>query len=242
MTSAREALEELLELLWTAEEDGLSPVPRAQLPMEMRCFTPSPIEFGEQDWQAAVDQAIAKGWVTVAAPGRVALSAEGKTQAAPIVRRHRLTESLLAGVLHVSDPSVESTACQAEHILNEEVTDAVCIFLGHPPVCPHQRAIPRGHCCDRALPPTEPLIVPIAQLSDGEEGRIAFIHTRRPRHVQRLSLAGLVPGTRVRLRRSRPMLVMEVGQSEFALDRESGEEIYVRRQPQSSGGARPSAP
>jgi DtxR family Mn-dependent transcriptional regulator len=211
------------------EEEGLKTADRGALPTELRCFRPFPIEPSQQSLQDTVEAGILEGWVTAQDSKRIVLSNKGRAEAKSIVRRHRLTESLLAGVLHVSDASVESTACQAEHILNEEVTEAVCSFLGHPPVCPHQRAIPRGSCCQRSAVLRGPLLVPLSRFAEGEEGRIAFIHTRRWQYVRQLSLVGLIPGARIRVQRLRPALVIEVGQTEFALDKQAADEIFVRR-------------
>jgi DtxR family transcriptional regulator, Mn-dependent transcriptional regulator len=230
MDSTRESQEELLELLWTAAEDRLTPLDRDRLPESLRCFLPQPLSDGGGNLADAVDGAIAKGWVEAdPSSGRIQLSPEGRVRAEPIVRGHRLTESLLAGVLDVSEDAMESTACQMEHILSAEVMDAVCAFLGHPPVCPHDRMIPRGACCRQAPEALAPLIVPLAQLAAGEEGRVAFIHTERHDYRQRMSLLGLVPGQPLKLKQRLPTLVVEIGHTELALDREAGHEIFVRR-------------
>lgn len=226
---ARESLEELLELLWTAAEDGLTPLDRGQLPASLRCFVPHPIDAEGGDVQASIEEAIGRGLLDVSAGGRIQLSALGRTQAEPVIRRHRLAENLLAGVLELSEGDMESTACQMEHILSAEVTDAVCAFLGHPPACPHDRLIPRGPCCAASRNQVEPLIIPAAQLAVGDAGRVAFIHTRRPQYRRRLSQMGLVPGTIIRIRQRRPTLVLQVGHTDLALDRQAGEEIFVRR-------------
>ena len=229
MGKHREAVEELLELLWTADEDGLLPLDRQELPQSLRCFLPHPIDGRGADLQATIDAAIRGRLVDVVSGVCLQLSAAGRTAAEPIVRRHRLTESLLAGVLDVSDASVEATACQMEHILNAEVTDAVCAFLGHPPVCPHGRVIPRGSCCLAATAVVAPIILPLHQLAIGEEGAVAFIHTARQQYRERLSLFGLMPGRHLRVRQARPTLVIALGETELALDREAGREIYIRR-------------
>jgi DtxR family Mn-dependent transcriptional regulator len=39
-------------------------------------------------------------------------------------------------------------ACRMEHIIDPEVTDSICSFLGHPRRCPHGKSIPTGDCCD----------------------------------------------------------------------------------------------
>lgn len=229
MNTAHEAVEELLELLWTAGEDGLLPLDRKALPDSLRCFLPHPIDSDGIDLQQTIDAAIQQGLVDVVSGARLQLSAAGRAAAEPVVRRHRLTESLLAGVLEVSEASVESTACQMEHILNSEVTDAVCTFLGHPPVCPHGRAVPRGACCAGASTVVPSIVVPLRQLAAGEEGAVAFIHTTRQQYRERLSLFGVMPGRRVRVRQTRPTLVIALGETDLALDREAGREIYIRR-------------
>ena len=160
---------------------------------------------------------------------RIQLSPTGTRHAQEVVRRHRLTEVLLHNLLDVSEASMESTACQVEHILNAEVTEAVCIFLGHPPSCPHGRAIPRGACCEASLKPSEPLIAPLTRLALGEEATVAFLHTKRHAYLQRLSALGVAPGARVRLRQTQPALVVQIGETELALDSQAGQEIFVRR-------------
>jgi DtxR family Mn-dependent transcriptional regulator len=228
MSITREQQEELLELCWTAAEDGISPLDRDRLPAQLVCFLPHPIEPAGQNEQGAIDGLLAEGLLS-ADGRRVELSASGRQAAREIVRRHRLTEVLLHSVLNVSDASVEATACQVEHILNAEVTDAVCAFLGHPPSCPHGRAIPSGACCARAEAIVEPLIVPLGRLAVGEQASIALIHSARPGYLQRLSAFGVAPGRHIRLRQTRPALVIQIGETELGLDQQAAREIFVRR-------------
>lgn len=231
MNIHREHIEELLELCWTAAEDRLIPLDRHQLPAQLLCFLPHPIEPNGALQEETIDQMIQQGLLLVEG-SRIELSAEGLRQAQAIVRRHRLTEVLLHNVLDVSEASMESTACQVEHILNPEVTDAVCTFLGHPPTCPHGRAIPRDRCCETSRALVEPLIVPLARLGIGEEATVAFLHTKRHAYLQRLSVLGLTSGRLLRLRQTQPALVVQIGETELALDPQAGQEIFVRRFPQ----------
>ena len=224
----REQIEELLELFWTAAEDRLTPLDRDHLPSELVCFLPHPIEPNGESQQETVEEMVRRGLLLVDGR-RIDLSPIGYHQAKEVVRRHRLTDVLLHNVLAVSEESMESTACQVEHILNPEVTDAVCTFLGHPPSCPHGRAIPHGPCCDISVDTVEPLIVPLARLGMSEEATVAFIHTTRHGYLQRLSAFGLVPGRRIQLRQLDPALVVQVGETELALDSQAGQEVFVRR-------------
>jgi DtxR family Mn-dependent transcriptional regulator len=229
MTARREDREEFLELCWTAAEDGLPWVNRDHLPEQLTCFLPHLVE-GDGFGPGVVDALLAERLLE-AGGRRVRLTDAGRRQAADIVRRHRLTEVLLHNVLAVSEQSVESTACQVEHILNPEVTEAVCAFLGHPPSCPHGLGIPRGRCCEQEPVHLQPLIAALADLAVGESATVAFIHSRRHAYLQRLSALGVVPGCRIRLRQRHPALVLQVGETELALDHEAGREIFIRRMP-----------
>ena len=232
MSVHREHIEELLELCWTAAEDGLIPLDRDRLPTQLVCFLPHPIEPNGDRQQETIQAMIQQGLLLADARG-IQLSPTGTLKAHEVVRRHRLTEVLLSSVLEVSEESVESTACQVEHILNPEVTEAVCTFLGHPPSCPHGRAIPKGRCCEASRATVEPLIVPLARLAIGENATIAFVHTTRHAYLQRLSALGLVPGRPIRLRQTHPALVVQVQETELALDQRAGQEMFVRRLPRS---------
>lgn len=233
MSIHREHIEELLELCWTAAEDGLVPLDRRQLPTQLLCFLPHPIEPNGDAQQDTIDSMVQQG-LLLAESGGIRLSATGALKAQEVVRRHRLTEVLLHTLLDVSEESIESTACQVEHILNAEVTEAVCTFLGHPPSCPHGRAIPRGPCCKASLAILVPLIAPLSSLTIGEQATVAFIHTKRHAYLQRLSALGLAPGRPIRLRQTQPALVVQIGQTELALDSQAGQEIFVKRNSQGS--------
>jgi putative ABC transport system ATP-binding protein len=77
-----------------------------------------------------------------------AFTPRGRERARDLVRRRRLAEVLFSSTLRVPDERVESTACRMEHIIDPEVTDSICAFLGHPRRCPHGKPIPFGDCCE----------------------------------------------------------------------------------------------
>jgi DtxR family transcriptional regulator, Mn-dependent transcriptional regulator len=72
----------------------------------------------------------------------------GRSQARDLVRRRRLAEVLFSSAMRLPEPEVELAACRMEHIIDPEVTNSICSFLGHPRTCPHGRPIPQGNCCD----------------------------------------------------------------------------------------------
>lgn len=163
--------------------------------------------------------------------GSVTLTTPGETIARSVVRRHRLAEMLFSQVLSLGEEISEETACQVEHILSPEVTDSVCSFLGHPPLCPHGKPIPRGDCCDLFTREMQPLIMPLIDLRPGASGKVAFIRSLTSRRLDKVGTLGLVPGAVLRLTQRRPAVVVEIGHTTLALDREIADTVYVRPLP-----------
>ena len=159
----------------------------------------------------------------------VSLTPAGGELARSIVRRHRLAEMLFSQVFALSEDISNSTACEVEHILSEGVTDSVCAFLGHPPLCPHGKSIPPGKCCDVFKQDLQPLVVRMMDLRVGETGKVVFIKPLTHGRLDRIGTLGLIPGAVLRLKQKRPTVVLDIGQTTVAIDREIADEVYVRR-------------
>lgn len=161
---------------------------------------------------------------------RIHFTQEGEERARSIVRRHRLAERLFSLVLvDLREEQIESTACRVEHILDPEVTENICTFLGHPPVCPHGKPIPSGPCCTKAKRPMKPLVIPLTDLGIGEKAKVIFLTSKYHSRLDQLTVMGLTPGSIVRLHQRYPSFVVEVGETTLALDSDISGEIYVRR-------------
>lgn len=159
---------------------------------------------------------------------RVRLTDEGERRARSVVRRHRLAERLFRDLLDVSEGTMESHACEFEHILSPEATDSVCTLLGHPPTCPHGKAIPSGDCCGTFQRTVRPLVTGLEHFELGAAGRIVFIAPKFHDRMDRLAALGVIPGSVLRLRQRAPSYVIEVGETTIALDPEIAGEIYVK--------------
>jgi DtxR family Mn-dependent transcriptional regulator len=157
------------------------------------------------------------------------LTERGDEIARTVVRRNRLAERLLADLFDLRGEVMEQGACAFEHALSAEVTKSVCAFLGHPPLCPHQKPIPKGECCAASAREIRPLVTPLPDLDIGHTGRIVFIAPRFVDRLNRLSALGVIAGSTVRLRQRRPACVIEFGETSLALDPEIAREIFVRR-------------
>ncbi|MDP3025861.1 MAG: metal-dependent transcriptional regulator [candidate division Zixibacteria bacterium] len=176
----------------------------------------------------ALDEAIAQKLVEKDG-NKIEFTPNGENQAKEIIRRHRLAERLFSEVFGLKEDDYESTACSFEHILEPEVTESICTFLGHPPTCPHGKPIPKGPCCLKNHKEMKPLVVPLTELGLGEKGGIVFITPKYHSRLDRLNVLGVCPGQVLRLHQKSPSFVIKVDETEIAIDKEIAKEIYVKR-------------
>ncbi len=207
--------DEILELLWTLREEG-----RATRSELLRSTTEaSPEQLLEE---------IHAGGLVDASRDEILLTKSGEDRARGIIRRHRLAEVLLQNLFELDNTQLEHSACQFEHILSEPVVESVCTFLGHPPVCPHGRSIPRGECCNRIRTEIRPLVMRLTEASLGTTVRIVFMTPKSKKRLEKLSALGIVPGSRLRILQRTPSYVLQIGQTTVAVDRDITDEIYVK--------------
>ncbi len=208
-------IEEMLELVWTEKETG----PAGRSDLLAKLDDPDP---------EGVLHELERRRLVVVRGDEVEFLPAGHDLASQVIRRHRLAEVLLGEVLEVGETKTEATACRFEHMLDRDVTDRVCTFLGHPPKCPHGKPIPRGRCCDLYSSTVKPLVFPLADLALGARARIVYVNPRSHARLDRLSSLGVVPGCILRLHQKRPSFVVEVEETTLALDPEISREIYVK--------------
>ncbi|HTT69844.1 MAG TPA: metal-dependent transcriptional regulator [Anaeromyxobacteraceae bacterium] len=212
-------VEELLETIFTEREQGRDDPGAVVAHAAPHAGAPGPEELRElhEIGLARLDGS------------RLELTAEGERRARDLVRRHRLAERLLRDVLQLSETATESQACELEHILSPEATDSVCTLLGHPPTCPHGKAIPPGPCCSALPQSVRPIVTGLPASELGSLARIVFIAPRFHDRMDRLAALGVIPGSEIRLHQRSPSYVIEVGETTIALDPEIAREIYVKR-------------
>ena len=210
-----ETIDEILELAWILEEEGNNSAETLAARAGVGC-------------EDRLDTARTAHLIDIR-DGQFILPPEGRARAKEIIRRHRLTEVLLMQVLEMEEPQVEWDACRFEHILSQEATESVCTLLGHPPTCPHGKPIPRGACCERFRKELTPLVTPIAELNPGDEARIVFITPRSHALLDRLASLGIVPGSRIRLHQKRPTCVIQIGETDIAIDAEVARQVFVKQ-------------
>jgi DtxR family Mn-dependent transcriptional regulator len=211
-----ERIDELLELIWTLREKGVSDLNHL-------------LETTQDIEARSILRKMIKDDLFQIDDNRMILKERGEEKAREIIRRHRLTERLLHEIFEMSEEEVEEEACKLEHILSPGVTESVCTFLGHPPTCIHGKPIPRGECCAKFKKEMKPLVIPLDELGLGEEGRIVFIAPKSHQRLDRLSNLGIVPGSILRMHQKNPSYVLQIGETTLALDKEIVKNIYVKR-------------
>src|SRR3989338_5839521 len=209
-------IEEALSVVWEEREKGIS---------GKDSLRASIIDKVKED---TLEDLAREGYITLNKDA-VIFTRIGEIKAKDITRRQRLAERLLMDVLELSRKEMDSSACEFENILSKEVEESICTLLGHPKECPHGLSIPPGDCCSKAKDYLESIAVPISKLSVGEAGRIVYVLTRSHPQLHKLMSLGVVPGTVITLHQVFPSFVIQVEETQLALEKELADEIYVKR-------------
>jgi DtxR family Mn-dependent transcriptional regulator len=207
-----ERAEEILEALWIqTEEQGKKS-----------------LDLGASRDEPAIEELVKLGFIRQD-KDHIHLLEKGKSHAIGCVRRHRLAERLMADVFDVKKKIMDEVSCKFEHLLHEGLEDNVCTLLGHPKICPHSRPIPPGKCClekkDKKL---LKIVASLAELEVKDKGQIAYLQARDASQMHKLISIGALPGVSVILLQKFPSYVFQIGQSQFAIDKELASSIYVR--------------
>jgi len=210
-----EQIGEVLEAIWTLEEQGGATVDKVA-----------------HSAKTTVSEGLLKrledeGFLTMDEAGQIRLLQKGRHTAEQIIRRHRLAERLLCDVLAYHVDEIEAAACEYEHVLAEGITNSICTLLGHPRYCPHNKPIPEGNCCRQASRALTPIVVPCNQLQIGESARIAYFSTREHSRLLKLSSLGISPGIMLKLIQKWPACVVQCEETEIAFEPEVAQNIYV---------------
>ena len=206
-----ERAEEILETLWIgiveAKKETLS--------------------LGLSEREDAVAELLRDGYIQISG-GEVLLKEKGRKEGKRIIRGHRLAERLLVDVLDVKGGLTHEMGCKFEHLLHEGIEENICTLLGHPKVCPHGKPIPPGRCCQKSAKEVARVVCPLKDLEVKDRGMIAYLATDDKGRLHKLMALGALPGLPITMIQRFPSYVFQVGQSQFAIDQEMAEGIYVR--------------
>ena len=206
-----ERAQEILETLWisTMEEkrDSLS--------------------LGLSEREEAMSELLKNGYIDISNQ-KARLKEKGKKEGEKVVRRHRLAERLLMDVLAMQKGLIHEVGCKFEHLLLKEVEENVCTLLGHPKACPHGKPIPPGKCCEKSAKEVARAVCLLKDLEVKDRGTIAYLATNDKERLHKLMAMGTLPGLPITMMQKFPSYVFQIGQSQFAIDQQMAEGIYVR--------------
>ncbi|KKI16362.1 MULTISPECIES: metal-dependent transcriptional regulator [unclassified Leucobacter] len=159
------------------------------------------------------------GLVVVSGDRHLELTADGRTKAVHVMRKHRLAERLLADVIGLEWEYVHEEACRWEHVMSEQVERKLLDILHHPTESPYGNPIPGlDELGSMATAPFQSGVVSSVDLPiiDGDPGvqtrvrRLAEPVQTDPELLRTLGRGGIRPGTPVRVSRVSGFLRFEV--------------------------------
>jgi DtxR family Mn-dependent transcriptional regulator len=122
-----------LRTVFELEEEGIVPL-RARIAERLSQSGPT------------VSQTVARmerdRLLTVEGDRQLALTETGRMLAMRVMRKHRLAECLLVGVIGLPWEEVHIEACRWEHVISDNVERHLVELLGYPLACPHGNLIP----------------------------------------------------------------------------------------------------
>ncbi len=146
-------------------------------------------------------------------------------------RARKILETLRVSTVEEQKDGLPAGLAEREEALADLIKGGynVCTLLGHPTVYPHGKAIPPGKCCEKPAGEAARAVSPLKDLRVNDKGIIAYLATNDPARLNKLMAMGALPGLPIILIQKYPSYVFQVGQSQFAIDQEMAEGIYVRR-------------
>jgi DtxR family Mn-dependent transcriptional regulator len=217
-----------LRTIFELEEEGVVPL-RARIAERLAQSGPT------------VSQTVARmerdGLVHVAGDRQLSLSDVGRMLATRVMRKHRLAECLLVGVIKLPWEEVHIEACRWEHVISESVERRLLELLGYPVRCPHGNLIPG--LAELGLPGEALEQVRVATNEAGEamtkaasEGSARVVIRRIGEQIQsdlvlmlKLKRVGIQPGREVILMASGDGVRVTAGDSVDAISTELSSQI-----------------
>lgn len=211
-------IEDYLGVIYTLERDQ-EPVISARLAEWMDVSAPTVT--------ATVRRMVRDGWVVLDEHKEIRLTAKGRVAAQSVLRRHMLSELLLARLLDVPWSQVHHEADEMEHTISGDTMARLQERLDDPQTCPHGNPLP-GH---------EGLLrewIPLTETESGHRITIKRVHESAEEDRELMLFLEehrLVPGTEVTVQHIIPFnrtVSLQVGERVVVLGFAVAEQIYVQ--------------
>ena len=214
------AVEEYLELLYRLDA-AAAPTRPADIARGLGVSTAA---VAEMLARLEADRLVSRG------DGRtVQLTSEGLGIGRAQVRKHRLAERLLHGILKRPWDAVHDEACRFEHVMTDDLTESLVEALGDPATCPHGNPIP--HLDDpEDTPPSDSRETPLAGCRAGQRAVVSRIVDEERELLKYLLSLGVLPGVELEVEQVAPFggpLLIRVGEARYAIGRDVSQRIRV---------------
>ena len=198
MTDLIDTTEMYLRTIYELEEEGIPPL-RARIAERLGHSGPT------------VSQTVARmerdGLLSLAGDRHLELSEEGRRIATRVMRKHRLAERLLVDVIGLEWEYVHDEACRWEHVMSERVERKILQLIGEHRESPYGNQIPGlDELGEEAGEDFRLGVTSLAVLAGDQPSVVTVRRIGEPVQVDHealslLTVAGLLPGRRVRIRR-----------------------------------------
>ncbi len=168
------------------------------------------------------------GWISSQGPKAINLTKSGRQAASSVIRRHMLTEWMLARMLKVSWSHVHAEAHQIEHTISDEIEAQMRSNLDDPQLCPHGNPLPgyeyvtAGWVALTSILPGEKVIIRrIHETAEADPALLNFLETNK-----------IIPGIQAEVREVLPFnqtISLKLGKRKVALGFPAARHIFVER-------------
>jgi DtxR family Mn-dependent transcriptional regulator len=168
------------------------------------------------------------GWIAVDPEKGIYLTKTGCEAASSVIRRHMLTEWMLARMLKVPWSRLHAEADQIEHSISDEIESQMRENLDDPQLCPHGNPLPGYEYVAADW-------LPLIGVPAGEKVIIRRIHeTAEDNHelMEFLEVNGIVPGAQAEVCEVLPFnqtLCLQLGGKQVALGLSTAKYIFVEK-------------
>jgi DtxR family Mn-dependent transcriptional regulator len=168
------------------------------------------------------------GWVALDQGKRIRLTEKGCEAARSTIRRHMLTEWMLARMLKVPWSHVHVEADQIEHTISDEIETQMRTSLNDPQLCPHGNPLPGYEYVSADW-------LPLTNVLAGEKVTIRRIHETAeddPKLLEFLETNGILPGAKakvIEILSFNQTLSLQLGEHKVVLGFPTAKFIFVEK-------------
>lgn len=166
------------------------------------------------------------GFIDYEAYAGATLTEPGRAVALEVLRHHRLLELYLKEVMGFDWAAVHHEAERLEHHISETFEDRIEEMLGHPTRDPHGHPIPTR---EGAVDPLSTRT--LADAADGDTVVVDHVSDEDPDVLTLLEQRGLLPGTTLHVRETRPLeglMVVAIGEEETVIGHPVANKVFVK--------------